>query len=417
MALGTESAPIIGMLGLALLGGLILNIMPCVLPVLSVKLMNVAGKAGQDRQQVRLGFLLSSAGILAAFIVLALATVLAQAAGVMVGWGFQFQQPAFLVALALICTAFAANLWSLFEIRLPLAVAARVPLGDGSGLWDDFFTGVFATLLATPCSAPFLGTAVSFALTRGPLEIFTIFVALGLGLAMPYLTVAAMPELISFLPRPGAWMVTLRRLLGFALAGTAVWLVFVLGRQIGASGAVVVGGCLASLVLFLWIRQRSRLASSLGSWVPASIVGVALAVAIISPMTVATTRPQVADAIWRPFDESQIPVLVSQGHIVVVDVTADWCVTCKANKMLVLDRDPVAAVLAGNNVVAMMADWTTPSLQVSAFITRFRRVGIPLTVVFGPKATSGIALPEILTSDRVLAALSTAHGGDVDVVE
>lgn len=417
MVLASESGQFVGMLGLALLGGLILNVMPCVLPVLSVKLMNVAGKAGRDRRHVRLGFLISSAGILAAFIVLAAATVGAKAAGAMVGWGFQFQQPAFLVVLALICTAFAANLWGLFDIRLPVAIATRIPVADARGLGEDFFTGVFATLLATPCSAPFLGTAVSFALSRGPFEIFAIFATLGIGLAVPYLTVAAMPGLTSLLPRPGPWMVTLRRLLGFALAGTAAWLVFVLGSQIGALGAIVVAGCLASLVLFLWMQQFHT-ASKLGSWTPVvSIVGVVLAVAVISATIVATTRQQVANVLWRPFDESQIPILVSQGHIVVVDVTAVWCVTCKANKMFVLDRYPVATQLSRYDVVAMVADWTTPSAPVNAFITRFRRPGIPLTVVFGPSATSGIPLPEILTSDRVLAAMRMAGGRDVDVVE
>ncbi len=411
MALGAESNPIAGMLAPALLGGLILNVMPCVLPVLSIKLMNVAGKAGRDRRHVRLGFLISSAGILAAFIVLAAATVGAKAAGAMVGWGFQFQQPAFLVVLALICVTFAANLWGLFDIGLPVAVATRIPMRDGRGLVEDFFTGVFATLLATPCSAPFLGTAVSFALARGPFEIFAIFATLGVGLALPYLLVAAMPGLTSFLPRPGPWMVTLRRLLGVALAGTAVWLIVVLSGQIGRLGAILVGGCLASLLLFLWMRRQSYPTSRLASWTSiVSIVGLALGIAIISPTTVATIRPQVADVIWRPFDESQIPILVSQGHIIVVDVTADWCLTCKANKMFVLDRAPVAAQLSGNDVVAMAADWTTPSAPVNAFITRFRRPGIPLTVVFGPSATSGIALPEILTSDRVLAALRTARG-------
>jgi suppressor for copper-sensitivity B len=413
MALGLESSTFVWMLGLALLGGLILNVMPCVLPVLSVKLMNVAGKSGRDGRHVRLGFLVSSAGVLAAFIVLAVATILAKATGAMVGWGFQFQQPVFLVALALICTAFAANLWGLFDIQLPAALLNRVPMVDARGLAGDFSTGVFATLLATPCSAPFLGTAVSFALAHGPLDIFAIFVALGLGLAMPYLMVAAIPGLTSFLPRPGPWMVMLRRVLGFALAGTAVWLVFVLLAQVGTLGAMLVAGCLASLLLLLWMRRRFGPSAKFGSWIPlVSLASLALAVAIISPWTVTTTHTQVADVLWRPFDESKIDTLVRQGYTVVVDVTADWCVTCKANKMLVLDRAPVADEISQENVVAMVADWTSPSARVNEFIVRFRRAGIPLTVVFGPHAASGILLPEILTSDRVLAALKEAAGRD-----
>src|SRR3989338_66930 len=199
---------------LAVLGGLILNLMPCVLPVLSIKLLGVVGHGGGDNRTVRLSFIFSAAGILFAFGVLAAALIGLKAAGMSIGWGIQFQQPWFLIAMTLVVTAFACNLWGFFEVRLPAYIA---DWGEHSshmhGLGGHFLQGALATLLATPCSAPFLGTAIGFALSRGASEIAAVFAALGLGLALPYLAVAAFPGLATRLPRPGRWMVVLRRLL------------------------------------------------------------------------------------------------------------------------------------------------------------------------------------------------------------
>ena len=217
-------------LALALAGGLILNLMPCVLPVLGIKLMHFAGLGGADRGRVRAEFLAVAGGIVFSFWLLAGAAIAASQAGMAVGWGVQFQQPAFLAAMLLLLLLFAANLWGFFEIPAP-----RFAGGLRGG---PFLTGMLATLLATPCSAPFVGTAVGFALTRGPLEIALIFTALGLGLALPYLAVAALPGLAAVLPRPGRWTVRLRFVLGLALAGTAVWLLTVLAVQLGWSAAL-----------------------------------------------------------------------------------------------------------------------------------------------------------------------------------
>ncbi|NNG05408.1 MAG: copper resistance protein, partial [Inquilinus sp.] len=401
-------------LGLALLGGLILNLMPCVLPVLSLKLLSVLGHGGGAQHEVRRGFLASAAGILASFLVLAGAAIAVKAAGGAVGWGIQFQQPLFLIGMVVILTLFAANLLGWFEIVLPSAVGdAALKTSGGHGLGGHFATGAFAALLATPCSAPFLGTAVGFALSRGTVEILAVFAALGLGLALPYLAVAAMPGLATSLPRPGAWMVTLKRLLSLALAATAVWLLWVLTAQTGAAGAVAVGGLMVAMAAALWGRRRLS-----AGWRPVA-AGVAIVLAIgafAAPLPWAderrageTATAELAD--WAPFDRAAIDRLVADGYVVFVDVTADWCITCQANKQLVLNRGAVAERLAGDDLVAMRADWTLPDDAIATYLADHGRYGIPFYAVYGPAAPDGVMLPELLTAETVLAAVGRA-GGD-----
>ncbi len=400
-----------GILALAVLGGLILNLMPCVLPVLSLKLLGVVSHGGQERARVRLSFLTSAAGILVSFLVLAGVALALKATGVAVGWGMQFQQPAFLVAMTLVVTLFACNLWGFFEIRLPRrltdALAAR---GHGHDLPGYFLTGAFATLLATPCSAPFLGTALGFALARGPAEILSIFTALGLGLALPYLAVAAAPGLATRLPRPGRWMVVLRRVLGFALAGTGVWLVSVLAGQVPETAAYAVGALMVAVVLVLWFGARLGDGPRRAGMAATAVLA---ALAFVAPARLAgeEAAPVVVEkGVWRPFERAAIGELVRAGKVVFVDVTADWCITCQVNKSLVLERGEVAKRLAGDGVVAMRADWTRPSDEISVYLASFGRYGIPFNAVYGPGAPAGIALPELLTNEAVLGALERAAG-------
>ena len=403
-------APLAAMLALALLGGFILNLMPCVLPVLSLKLLGVVGHGGAGRRVIRLSFLASAAGVVFSFLVLAGATVALKLAGHAVGWGLQFQEPAFLTALALVSVLFAANLWGLYEIRLPGFLADAV-VERGHGLLGHFLTGAFATVLATPCSAPFLGPAVGFALARGPGEILAVFAALGLGLASPYLLVAAAPGLVARLPRPGRWMATLKAVLGLALAGTAAWLVSVLSGQLGIKAALLVGAALAAILPVLWARRRWP------EYTRSSGIAGILALAIIAfalPARLPAEAPPpsaTAAAGWEPFARAEIPRLVAEGRVVFVDVTADWCLTCKANKTLVLDRPPVAELLGAPIVVRMLADWTRPSDEIAAFLASYGRYGIPFNIVYGPGAPAGIPLPELLTQDAVRAALEQASSG------
>lgn len=410
------TTPLLTILGLALIGGLILNLMPCVLPVLSIKLLGVVGHGGGDRGRIRLSFLASAAGIVVSFLVLAAAAIAVKAGGMAVGWGIQFQQPLFLVAMVVLLTLFACNMWGLFEIRLPgwagdaalRATEAERP----HGLAGSFLTGAFATLLATPCTAPFLGTAVGFALSRGAVEISLVFLALGLGLALPYLLVALFPGIAARLPRPGPWMVVLRRVLSLALVATAVWLLSVLSVQSSTAAAAVIAGLMVVAAALLALGHRDA------GWRRAAWPGVALAALLafvtpaLGPEPAARARVvDVAGVAWQPFDRAAISRLVAEGHVVFVDVTADWCLTCQVNKKLVLETSEFADLVADGAVVAMQADWTRPNAAITAYLASFGRYGIPFDAVYGPSAPGGVALPELLTRDAVFAALAGA--GDV----
>lgn len=406
-----EWVTLLAMLGLALLGGLILNLMPCVLPVLSLKLLGVVAHGGGERGAVRAGFLASAAGVVFSFLLLAGATIAVKAAGYAVGWGIQFQEPAFLTALAVICAFFAANLWGLYELRLPGFLAdavAEQPEKTSHSMAGHFLTGAFATILATPCSAPFLGTAISFALARGPFEILAIFTALGIGLASPYLAVASAPGLARRLPRPGHWMIVLKAILGVALAGTAAWLVSVMVADLGLEAALAVGAALAGIPVVLWARRRWP-DYTRRSGVAGVLALVILAFALPAKLPpVKGAPPSAAVAGWQPFARAEIPSLVAQGKVVFVDVSADWCLTCKANKALVLDRPPTSELLAASNVVRMLADWTRPSDEIASYLASFGRYGIPFNVVYGPGAPQGIPLPELLSPEGVRDALRQA---------
>ena len=405
-------------LGLALLGGLILNLMPCVLPVLSLKFLSVMSHGGRENADVRIGFLASVAGILASFLVLASVLSAFKAVGATVGWGIQFQQPVFLAIMVVIVTLFACNLFGLFEIILPYRIMNLVAAGTGStpdhhhSLGGHFLTGAFAALLATPCSAPFLGTAVGFALSRGTGEIFLVFGALGLGLSAPYLLIAAFPGIATRLPRPGAWMVTMKRILGLLLIATGIWLVTIMASVTGTPTAVAIAALAAALGVLLWLRPMESLhLKRYAGKVAVLLVAAIVAAPVLAPAGNGDGAQRVLDdAVWRPFDEVEIHRLVADGQTVLVDVTADWCITCQVNKAAVLNRDPLASLLADGAIVAMRADWTRPSQRIADYLASFGRYGIPFDAVYGPDAPDGIMLPEILVTGSVLAAVEQAGG-------
>jgi suppressor for copper-sensitivity B len=395
--------------------------MPCVFPVLSLKLLGVVGHGGGEIRTVRLSFVASALGIVFSFLLLAGSLVAVKASGAAVGWGIQFQHPWFLIALTLVVALFACNLWGFFEVRLPIWMA---DLGERSshvhGLGGHFLTGMFATLLATPCSAPFLGTAVGFALARGAGEIAAVFLVLGLGLALPYLLVAAFPGLAVRLPRPGRWMVRLKLLLGLALAATAAWLIGVLDTLAGAPAASVVAIAVVGVGLALYARHRSpqRLGRIALAATAALAVAAFLAPAGLATLTVSSVAPGKTGkaGFWRAFEPEQIPVLVASGKTVFVDVTADWCITCQVNKTLVLTKGDVVKRLTAGDVVPMQADWTRPNDAIARYLAEFQRYGIPFNVVYGPGAPEGIPLSEVLTPGEVLDALSKAKGKSTAVL-
>ncbi len=410
----------LAMLGVALLGGLILNLMPCVLPVLSLKIVSAVGQGGRAPGRIRAGFLATAAGVVTSFLVIAGALIALKAAGRTIGWGLQFQEPAFIAAMAVLVTLFACHLAGSFDVPLPRVVrdAAARRTGPDEGLGGHFITGAFATLLATPCSAPFLGTAVGFALAGSPGRIFGIFAALGVGLAAPYLLVAAVPRLAARLPRPGRWMLVLKRVLAVPLLATALWLLSILLTQVGVPAAAGVAVLLATMVgLLAWGQRLPE--GPRRAMLPALAL-VALA-AVALPDLVAARVGDAATAVdgaiaWRAFDQAAIRSLVSQGRTVFVDVTADWCLTCQANKRLVLGQDATVRRL-NTLTVPMRADWTRPNLAIATYLAGYGRYGIPFNVVYGPGAPGGVVLPELLTTGDVAAALDRAGGVKASMLE
>ncbi len=403
---GSPQIPFWLALVFALLGGVILNLMPCVLPVLSLKILSIITHGGGEGIRVRHSFLTTAAGIIFSFLVLAGVAAGLKEAGVAAGWGVQFQQPIFLIFLIVILTFFAANLWGFFDIPLPRFLADRMDPAYHPKLAGDFATGALATLLATPCSAPFLGTAISVALAGCVAQIFGIFLALGIGMALPYLAVAAFPRLATCLPKPGKWMLTLRRFLGLALAGTAVWLLWVLAAQITAFQATLFGLLMLAVILFLGFRKHG-VGSSLVLTLLIEMF-VIVGIGSFGGLTPAALRD--ADFLWVPYSAQTLAKAQAEGKTVFLDVTADWCLTCKANMKFTLSDPELVDRLFHQNVIAMQADWTNPDPEITKLLQSHGRYGIPFNAAFGPAAPQGIVLPELLTVTEVREALDAAEG-------
>jgi thiol:disulfide interchange protein len=391
---------------LAIMGGFILNLTPCVLPVLSLKLLSFVTFGGGSKKDVRRSFLMTAAGILFSFLIIALITVALKASGRAVGWGMQFQLPAFLVMLTVLLTLFASNLWDLYEIQLPRFLADRLNPVIHQKMAGDFVTGAFATLLATPCTVPFLGTAVGFALARGPLDILIIFMALGFGMITPYLAFAMNPRLVALLPCPGPWMAKMRHILGSVLLLTVVWFLTVLASQIFFPGVAIVAACMAGIVAVFYLKRRARVLLPVRAAV-GGFIGLAFLTALTASAPASVTSTNVA---WQKFDEKAMLDYLHEGKTVFVDVTADWCVNCKANEQITMARHDVTRCLFGSSdVVAMRADWTNPNPSIGDFLKRHGRYGVPFNAVFGPGAPDGFVLPELLTPGTVIDGLKKAN--------
>ncbi len=398
------------MLFLALLGGLILNVMPCVLPVLSLKVFGMVRSASHGRSEVMRGGLATAAGILASFWALALAAFLAKGAGHAVGWGVQFQEPIFVVFLILIVLLFSLNLWGLFEIPMPARLANRLAGGGGpkEGLGGHFASGLFATLMATPCSAPFLGSAVAFALSQSGGAIFAIFTALGLGMALPYLLMAVWPKAADFLPKPGAWMETLRGAMGFLLAAAAIWLFFVLGSQVSSGRLAFIQLAFLALCLGVWLASRQQgVVKSLKALAGLGALGAglwALGLAATAEPVQAGGSLESSRIPWVAFDRTEAQRLAALGTPVFVDVTANWCVTCKVVEKGVLETDEVAAAFERHGVVPMKADWTNYDAAIGDFLRAHGRAGIPFYLLYRPHADPFL-FSELPTKLSIIEAL------------
>jgi thiol:disulfide interchange protein DsbD len=409
---------------MALIGGLILNIMPCVLPVLTLKLYGLVEQADSSDQEKRRAGLAYTAGILASFWALAASVWAARTAfGVDVSWGFQFQYPGYVAALATVVWLFGLNLFGVFE--LPSVGASQADeLAGREGPVGYFFNGVFATLVATPCSAPFLGSATAFAFSQPTWALVLIFTAIGLGLALPFLLVAFVPAAYRLLPQPGAWMESFKQLLGFTLVGTAVWLVDVLGAEIGADRLT---GFLVFLVfasLGAWIFGRwggpaetsSRKLASLAAGVAVAGIGgwswldlqLAEAATCDDGAVSADVQLDYASHIpWQAFHDKRVEALA--GRTLFLDFTADWCVSCKVNEKTILETQRVRDVFAKHKVVPLQADFTRQDPQIKAWLDRYHRAGVPMYLVVPPSGVAdAILLPEVITPDMVSDAIEAA---------
>ncbi|WP_019614941.1 protein-disulfide reductase DsbD family protein [Psychromonas ossibalaenae] len=402
-----ESSSIVSMFLIALLGGLILNIMPCVLPVLGMKLSSVISAHGIERSQIRKQFFASAAGILTSFWLLAGFLLILKFSGQALGWGIQFQSPYFITVMVVITALFAANMLGLFEIQLPSGMQTWLATKGGHSYLGHYMQGMFATLLATPCSAPFLGTAVAFALGASNLELLTIFSALGLGMAFPWILIALFPAIALRLPKPGKWMNSVKTLFALMILITCYWLLSLLTVFIGTGITLLTGLVLTVILLVLIARKRGKkvLITVLASLLAASVSGM-----IIASLTTSKWVQPLAQLDWTVLDTNVIDQQIKQGNIVFVDVTADWCITCKANKIGVLLQDPVYSALQGEQVMTMKGDWTVPSQDVTDYLQSYGRFGVPFNIVYGPGAPQGLPLATILTTDEVLSAIQQARG-------
>jgi len=398
-----------------LLGGFILNLMPCVLPVISLKIFGFIKHAGQSRGRILRSGLAFVAGIFAWFIGLALLLIVLKSVGREITWAFQFTNPYFVLAMSAVVLVFALNLFGVFEIALP-QMANRSLLGWTAREGDagSFFQGVFATVLATPCTAPFLGTALGFAFTQSGWMILLMFLAIATGMSAPYFLLSAQPAWLRLLPKPGAWMVYVKQLMGFFLLATLLFLLWVLGAERGAEAIIWASCFLLALGIACWMKG-----AFLGpnASTAARVVSVAIMMALVLGSgfyfigekfrtTTVATAGALAQGDWQAFTPERLQTELAQGHTVFVDFTAAWCLTCKFNESSVLESSAVRDAFQSRGVVKFKADWTNADPAITKILKQFGRPGVPLYVLY-PGEKTPIVFPELLTQRMVLDKLET----------
>lgn len=395
--------------GFAFLGGLILNLMPCVFPVLSIKVLSLVKHSGEPASRVRLHGLAYTAGVLAAFLALAGLLIALKDAGAGIGWGYQLQSPLVIAGLAYLLFAMGLSLSGVVHVG-----GGFTGIGDGltrrAGLQGSFFTGVLATVVATPCTAPFMGSAVGFALTQSAGVSLTVFASLGLGLALPFLVLTTWPAAVARLPRPGAWMETLKGALAFPIYATVAWLVWVLAQQVGPTGllAGLIGLVLVGFAAWIW--ERARAAGPIGRRLAqvaalAALLAVAGLTAFLAGDTATARTGTIAGADGiEPFSQARLDGLRAEGRPIFVNMTAAWCITCQVNERTTLATDDVRAAFKTRGVIYLKGDWTNQNPEITGFLERHGRSGVPLYLLY-EGSTEPVVLPQILTKGIVLAEL------------
>ena len=374
---------------LAFLGGLILNFMPCVLPILSLKIYSLVNLKKSSRQELRKRSLSVILGIIFSFFCLATFVIFLRLIGHEVGWGFQFQNFYFILSIAIIVFIFSLNLLGFFEIILPNKINnffhSKI---SNESYYSSFLTGAFSTLLATPCSAPFLGTAVGFSMMASNPTIILIFLCISLGFAFPYIVLVLLPKLINFFPKPGSWMENFKVFMGLLLILTFGWLLSLLKIE-----NIFIFVSVSLIIFTLIFRNRTLFNIISGSSV------------VLLLLFILFSFSSENKGLWKNFDEKLLENYLSSNNLIIVDFTADWCVTCQVNKISTLNSDEVNVFFKENDVKLLRADWTDKNNRILGFMSNFNRYGIPLNIIYGPKNKEGIVLPEILTKTIVINGL------------
>jgi len=386
----------------AFLGGLILNVMPCVLPILAIKALAVANHGAKGKGES----FAYAAGAVLSFAVLGLAIVLLRAGGQSVGWGFQLQSPIAVAGFALLVFAVGLNLSGLFEVG---SITAGDGLASRGGSVGAFFTGVLAVAVAAPCTAPFMAAALGFALTLSAPLALLVFIALGVGFALPFLLLGLWPHALAFIPKPGPWMLTFKQFLAFPMYGWAAWLVWVLAQQAGPRSVAIVLAASIALALAAWLwsvtrdMQRGRTIGALAALLIllAGLYGVSLLRDATAAPAAQTTK------LGEPFTAAKLASLRAANRPVFVDATAAWCITCLVNEDAVLSRDSVKSAFASKKVTYLVADWTNQNPEITALLKENGRSGVPLYLYYAPGAATPQVLPQILTEGIVLGALGS----------
>jgi len=421
---GTESnfsiisTEFFAILGFAFLGGLILNAMPCVFPILSIKVMNFVQISGDDPRKAKLHGWVFGAGVLLSFLVLAGLLLLLRAGGQELGWGFQLQTPAFIAFMTFLMFGLGLSLMGVFDIGYSIMNAAG-SAETGDGLRGSFFSGVLATILATPCTAPFMGTALGAAITMPSTAALVVFSALGAGMAAPYILLSSFPALMKMLPKPGAWMETFKQFMAFPLFATAIWLAWVYGQQTGINGlgALLVGLLLMSIGIWILHRWQATQISSGARIVSRSTVALLVIGGFLfttagssdTDMSSQSANGSYIDSYgveWEPYTKDKVDTYIAEGQNVFIDFTADWCITCKANERIAFSSDDVRQTFKEKNFIMIKADWTTRNPEITRALESFGRNGVPLYVIYSESIDEPMILPELLTPGIVLDALN-----------
>jgi len=409
------AAPVslISTLFLALVGGLILNLMPCVFPVLGIKILGFVNQAGQDKKKVILHGLVFALGVLLSFWSLAAVLAVLRAGGDQLGWGFQLQSPLFVFGLAAVMLIFAMNMSGVFEFGLS-ATGVGSDLQSKSGFAGSFFTGVLATVVATPCSAPFLAPALGAALTLSTPASFAVFTAIAVGLAGPYLLLSIFPAAVKILPRPGAWMETFKQFMAFPLYATVAYLAWVLAGQTTENGSLMALFGLVLIALGVWFYGRYNQPGTKPGKVRFGTVTGALVLALgvwtgwpenTEAKTAAAQAAGAPEVVWEKWSPAAVEKLRAEGRMIYVDFTARWCATCQTNKKIVFASDEVLRQFAAKKIVTLRADWTNKDPAITAELAKYQRSAVPFNVLWQPGKPEPLLLPELLTPGIVLDAI------------